>query len=196
MIILASTSAARQTLLRAAGVSFEAVPAHVDEDALTDSLLAEKYVPRDIADALAETKAVKISRRFPEALVLGCDTVLSYQGGMLGKPASPADVIQHLRLLSGQTHQLISAAAMAQAGKAVWRAIETPSLTMRTLSEDYIATYAAQHGEAVLGSVGAYHFEGIGAQLFAKVEGDYFSILGLPLLAILDYLRQRKLMPA
>lgn len=197
MILLASQSASRRRLLEAAGVVHEAVPAHVDEEALTESLRAEGHGPRDIADALAEAKGVKLSRRFPEALVLGCDTVLQLDdGSMLGKPADVAAVAQHLRILSGRSHQLISAAVMAQGGKPVWRAIQSPALTMRRLSEDFIASYAAQHGEAVLGSVGAYHFEGVGAQLFSKVEGDYFAILGLPLLPLLDYLRIRGVLPS
>jgi septum formation protein len=195
MMILASTSASRQQMLRAAGVSFEAIAPQVDEAELTASLRAEAVSPRDIADALAEAKAVKVARRFPGALVLGCDTVLCYGNDqLLDKPASVADVARHLRLLSGQTHDLISAAVFAQNGKAVWRAIETPRLTMRKLSEAYIADYVQAVGTEVLGSVGAYHLEGRGAQLFSHVAGDYFSILGLPLLAVLDYLRTRQVM--
>jgi septum formation protein len=196
MMILASTSASRQRMLRAAGVTFEAVAPQVDEVELTASLRAEAVAPRDIADALAEAKAVKVSRRFPGALVLGCDTVLRYgDNQLLDKPATVADVAQHLRILSAQTHELISAAVFAQDGKAIWRAIETPKLTMRKLSDAYIADYVQSVGAEVLGSVGAYHLEGVGAQLFTNVSGDYFSILGLPLLAVLDYLRTRKVMP-
>jgi septum formation protein len=197
MIILASTSVSRQRLLRDAGITFESVPSHVDEVELTASLLAEQVNPRMIADALAETKAIKVSRRYPGALVLGCDTVLCYgQNQMLDKPRNIIEVAEHLRLLSGQTHELISAAVFAQDGKAVWRAIETPKLTMRILSEAYITDYVQQVGTEVLGSVGAYHLEAMGAQLFTKVSGDYFSILGLPLLAVLDYLRVRNIMIA
>jgi septum formation protein len=197
MIILASTSVSRQRLLRDAGVAFEAVAPHVDEVELTASLLAEQASPRMIADALAEAKAVKVSRRYPGALVLGSDTVLCYDNNqMLDKPTNMADIAQHLRILSGQTHELISAAVFAQDGKAVWRAIETPKLTMRVLSDAYIAHYVEQVGTEVLGSVGAYHLEGRGAQLFASVSGDYFSILGLPLLAVLNYLRVRNIMVA
>jgi septum formation protein len=197
MMILASTSASRQRMLRDAGVAFEAVAPHVDEVELTASLCAEGASPRMIADALAEAKAVKVSRRFPGALVLGSDTVLCYgQNQLLDKPANVADVAKHLRILSGQTHTLISAAVFAQDGKAVWRAIETPKITMRVLSKAYIADYVERVGPQVLGSVGAYHLEGMGAQLFASVVGDYFSILGLPLLAVLDYLRIRNIMAA
>jgi septum formation protein len=197
MMILASTSVSRQRMLRDAGVAFEAVAPHVDEVELTASLLAEGASPRMIADALAEAKSVKVSRRFPGALVLGSDTVLCYgQNQLLDKPANVADVAKHLRILSGQTHTLISAAVFAQDGKPVWRAIETPKLTMRVLSEAYIADYVQRVGPQVLGSVGAYHLEGTGAQLFASVVGDYFSILGLPLLAVLDYLRVRNIMAA
>jgi septum formation protein len=197
MIILASTSASRQRLLRAAGAAFEAIAPHVDEQELTAALVAEGASARSIADALAEAKAVKVSRRFPGALVLGSDTVLSYgKGQMLDKPTNLEELAQHLRILSGQAHQLISAAVMAQDGKAVWRTIDTPTLTMRPLSEAYIADYVAQVGETVLGSVGGYHLEGLGAQLFAHISGDYFSILGLPLLPVLDYLRTRKVLPS
>jgi septum formation protein len=195
MIILASTSASRQQMLRAAGVSFEAVAPHVDEEALTAGLVAEAAPPRDIADALAEAKAVKVSRRFPGALVLGSDTVLAYgKNAMLDKPKSLDELAQHLRTLSGREHHLISAAVMAQDGKAVWRIIDTPKLTMRPLSEAFIADYVARVGDKVLTSVGGYHLEGLGAQLFAHISGDYFSILGLPLLPVLDYLRIRKLL--
>jgi septum formation protein len=197
MIKLASTSASRQQMLRAAGVSFEAIAPQVDEQELTASLLHEKASPRDIADALAQAKAVKVSRRFPGALVLGSDSVLSYgDEQMLDKPTSRVAVAQHLRILSGRSHQLISAAVMAQDGKAVWRTIETPKLTMRPLSDTYIADYVSKVGDDVQGSVGAYHLEGLGAQLFSHIEGDYFSILGLPLLAVLDYLRLRKILPS
>ncbi len=197
MIILASTSLARQQLLRAAGVPFEAVAPMVDEQELTASLLYEKASPRDIADALAEAKAVKVSRRFPGALVLGSDSVLSYgDNQMLDKPATRGAVAQHLRILSGRSHHLICAAVMAQNGKPVWRTIETPKLTMRQLSDTFIADYVANVGDIVQGSVGAYHLEGLGAQLFSHIDGDYFSIVGLPVLAVLDYLRVRKMLPA
>jgi septum formation protein len=197
MIILASTSASRQRMLNAAGVSFEAVAPHVDEVELTAALQAEMATPRMIADALAEAKAIKISRRFPGALVLGSDSVLEYgDHHMLDKPASLAQIAQHLRLLSGQTHHLISAAVMAQDGKPVWRVIDTAALTMRVLSEEFIADYVAKVGAQVMGSVGAYHLEGLGAQLFSHISGDHFSILGMPLLPVLDYLRQRKVLPS
>jgi septum formation protein len=197
MIILASTSASRQRLLTAAGVSFDAIAPYVDEQALTAGLLAEGEAPRAIADALAEAKAVKVSRRFPGALVLGSDSVLALgENTMLDKPDSLEAVAQHLRLLSGKTHQLISAAVMAQDGKPVWRSIDTATLTVRVLSEAFIADYVTQVGDRVMGSVGAYHLEGLGAQLFAHISGDYFTILGLPLLPVLDYLRTRKLLVA
>jgi septum formation protein len=184
-------------MLRAAGVRFEAIAPLVDEQELTASLLQQKASPRDIADALAEAKAVKVSNRFPGALVLGSDTVLSYgDGQMLDKPTSRASVAQHLQILSGRSHYLMSAAVIAQDGKALWRTIETPKLTMRQLSLSYIADYVADVGDVVQGSVGAYHLEGRGAQLFSHIDGDYFSVLGLPLLAVLDYLRLRKILPS
>jgi septum formation protein len=197
MIILASTSASRQRLLSAAGVCFEAVAPHVDEAALSATLLAEGSTPPMVADALAEAKAVTVSRRCPGKLVLGSDSVLSFADNqMLDKAKSLAEVAHHLRLLSGQTHQLISAAVIAQDGLVLWQTLDTSLLTMRVLSEDFIADYVTQVGQHVIGSVGAYHLEGLGAQLFTQISGDYFSILGLPLLPVLDYLRQQKVLPS
>ncbi len=197
MIILASTSVTRQRLLRAADVPFQAIAADIDEVALTTNLAAKGESPRAIAEALAEAKAIKISLLHQGALVLGSDTVLRYGvDRMLDKPKNRDDVAQHLRLLSGKDHELISAAAIAQNGEILWRATEAPQLRMRILSEDFINDYVAKVGDEVQGSVGAYHLEGLGAQLFAHISGDYFSILGLPLLAVLDYLRARQVLPS
>jgi septum formation protein len=194
-LLLASTSQSRQQMLRAAGVVFDVMASGVDEEELKLSLKAAKASPRTIADALAETKAVKVSARYPDRLVLGADTVLSFGANqMFDKPATLAEARAQLLALRGQDHVLISAAVMARGGRPVWRFIDTPRLTVRNFSESFIDQYLAQAGDAILSSVGAYHLEGLGAQLFARVSGDYFSILGLPLLAVLDYLRQQKLL--
>jgi septum formation protein len=192
MIILASQSAARRAMLAAAGVAHEAVPAHVDEDGVTAGLLAEKAGPERIADALAELKAVKISRKLPGVLVLGADSVVvTADGTLLNKPETRANAEIQLRQLAGTTHRLLSAAVIAENGLAVWRAGGSVRLTMRPLSDAFIADYLDSEGEAVLGCVGCYRIEGLGAQLFTRVEGDQFTVRGLPLLPLLDYLRVR-----
>lgn len=193
--ILASTSASRQAMLRSAGVAFEAIPPHVDEDELKASLLAQKASPRAIADALAEAKAVKVSARRPGALVLGCDQVLSFgKAEMMDKPRSLEEARQNLNLLAGKEHKLISAAVIAQNGQPIWRVVDTATLAMRSFSPEFLEDYLAREGEAVLGSVGCYRLEGLGAQLFNRLNGDFFTILGLPLLQVLDYLRERKVL--
>jgi len=192
MIILASQSPARRAMLEAAGVAFEAQPAHVDEDAMTEAMVAEAASPERIADALAELKAVKISRARPGTLVLGADSVLAAaDGALLAKPETRARAEAQLRQLSGTTHKLVSAAVVALDGQPVWRAGGAARLTMRVLSEAFIADYLDAEGEAVLGCVGCYRIEGLGVQLFSRIEGDQFVIRGLPLLGVLDYLRIR-----
>jgi septum formation protein len=195
-LILASQSAARRAMLQAAGVQHEAVPAHVDEEALTAGLQAEAASPTRIADALAELKALKISRQQPQALVLGADSVVVAADGMLiNKPEARPRAEAQLRQLAGTTHQLISAAVICQGGQPVWRQAESARLTMRRLSDAFISQYLDAEGEAVLGCVGCYRIEGLGAQLFTRIDGDQFVIRGLPLLAVLDYLRVRGVLP-
>jgi septum formation protein len=197
VIILASQSAARREMLLAAGVFHDALPARIDEDGITAGLLAEGASPARIADALAELKAVKVSRANPGRLVLGADTVVAAaDGGLIGKSGTLANAAAQLRALSGTTHQLVSAAVIAENGTAVWRADGAAKLTMRALSDEFIEDYLYQEGEAVLGCVGCYRIEAMGAQLFSQVEGDQFTIRGLPLLALLDYLRVRGVLRA
>jgi septum formation protein len=192
MIILASQSAARRAMLTAAGVAHEARPAHIDEDGVTAGLQAEKASPERIADALAELKALKLSRQNPGVMVLGADTVVvAADGQLLVKPETRERAEAQLRQLAGTTHRLISAAVVAEGGSAVWRSGASARLTMRPLSDGFIADYLDSEGEGVLGCVGCYRIEGLGAQLFARIEGDNFTIQGLPLLALLDYLRVR-----
>ncbi len=191
VITLASTSPARAAMLSAAGVAFAAVAPSVDEDAIKTGLVAEGARPDRIADALAETKAVKVSRRV-SGLVLGADQLLvTADGAMLDKPGDRAGAGAQLRRLMGAEHRLIAAAVIAENGVAVWRASDTARLTMRSLSDAFIADYLDREGDAVLWCVGTYRIEGLGAQLFTRVSGDPFVIQGLPLLAVLDYLRTR-----
>jgi septum formation protein len=197
MLVLASQSAARRAILSAAGVAHEALPAHVDEEAITAGLMAERASPERIADALAEVKALKISRLHPGALVLGADSVVvTADGSMVAKPETRPRAEAQLRTLSGTTHRLISAAVMCEAGKPVWRSAGSAKLHMRRLSDAFIADYLDAEGDAVLGCVGCYRIEGLGAQLFNRIDGDQFVIRGLPLLAVLDYLRTRGFLPS
>jgi len=192
-LVLASTSASRRAMLTAAGLVFEAVAPHVDEDAVKASL--RNLSARDLADALAELKALKVSNQRPGDLVLGCDQTLECDDGtMLDKPG--ADLADHLRLLSGRTHSLYSAVVAAESGIAVWRSVDRVKMTMRPLNEEFIADYVAREGEAAGGCVGGYRIEALGAQLFSRIEGSHFTILGLPLLPLLDWLRVRGVLPS
>ena len=191
-LVLASTSAARRAMLDAAGVRHEAVAPNVDEDALKAALVAEDASPRAVAEALAEAKAVKISQRMPGALVLGADQVLALDDGtMLDKPADRRAAAVQLRTLRGREHRLIAAAVIAVNGAAVWRFADIATLEVRAFSEAWLESYLDAESEAILGCVGSYRLEGRGVQLFSRVRGDHFTILGLPLLAVLDYLRTR-----
>jgi septum formation protein len=197
MLVLASQSTARRAMLAAAGVPHEALPAHVDEDAITAGLLAEKASPERIADALAEVKAMKISRQHPGALVLGADSVVvTADGTLINKPETRPRAEAQLRTLSGTAHRLISAAVICEAGKPVWRSAASAKLRMRSLSDRFIADYLDAEGDAVLGCVGCYRIEAMGAQLFSRIDGDQFVIRGLPLLTVLDYLRTRGFLPS
>jgi septum formation protein len=188
-LVLASKSAARRAVLEGAGVPFEAVVSGVDEDAVKASLLAEGASPREVADALAELKAIKVSRSRPD-LVVGADQTLELDGQLYDKVETLEDARARLRLLSGRPHRLHSAVVVAKDGAPIWREVATATLTMREVSEAFLDTYLSAEGDAALGSVGCYRLEGMGAQLFSKIEGDYFAILGLPLLGLLDLLRR------
>lgn len=189
MIVLASKSAARRAVLDGAGVTYEATVAGVDEDAVKASLLAEGQGPRDVADALAELKAIRVSRGRSD-LVIGADQTLDLDGRLYDKVDTVAAARDRLLELRGRTHKLHSAVVVAKAGAPIWREVVTAKLTMRDFSDDFLERYLADEGERALGSVGCYRLEGPGAQLFAKIEGDYFAILGLPLLGLLDLLRR------
>ena len=190
-LVLASASPARAKLLRNAGVEIAIDPARIDEAAVKASLLAEGAPPRDVAESLAELKARRSGARHPAALALGADQVLVHRGEILDKPASLDEARAHLRRLRGERHELVSAAVIVTQSEPVWRHVGQARLTMRPFSDDFIDDYLDRVGEAALTSVGAYQLEGIGAQLFSRVEGDYFTILGLPLLEVLGFLRAR-----
>jgi septum formation protein len=191
-LILASTSQTRARLLRAAGVKFEALPSRVDEAEVKAALLAEGFAPAAIADALAEMKALRLSTIHPEALVLGCDQILEFEGRLIDKSESLEEARALLLALAGKSHSLVTAAVLAKGGMPIWRKTERAELGMRAYGEDFLADYLAGEGEAILSSVGCYHLEGRGVQLFERVEGDYFSILGLPLLPLLAILREHE----
>lgn len=192
-LVLASLSQTRRDMLAAAGVSFEAQGAPVDEETAKASLRAQGLGARDLADALAELKARRVSTKRPGDIVLGCDQTLELDdGSMLDKPGD--QLAAQLRVLSGRTHRLHSAAVACQGGIPVWRQIETAKLSVRPLSDAFIADYVAAQGAVVSGCVGGYRIEGRGAQLFDKIEGSHFAILGLPLLPLLDWLRVRGLL--
>lgn len=194
-IILASGSQSRRALLAGAGVEAQTIKPNVDEDTARNAMRAEGVKVRDQAMQLAETKALKISRANP-GLVIGGDQMLNLDGVAFDKPADLDGAKAHLRALSGKAHYLETAIVIAENGEFVWRHLARPKLTVRTLSEEFIDHYVEACGEALLSTVGAYQLEGLGAQLFSKIEGDYFSILGLPLLPLLDYLRVRDVLPS
>ncbi|WP_297776979.1 Maf family nucleotide pyrophosphatase [uncultured Roseovarius sp.] len=190
-IILASGSAIRQTLLRNAGLSFECVTPRVDEDTVRAALLAETMSPRDIADALAELKATKVSAKHPAALVIGCDQVLDLQGQLLSKPETADEARAQLRAMQGKRHDLLSAVVICQAGRPLWRHVGLARMTVRPFSDAWLDGYMARNWPDIADCVGAYKLEAEGVRLFSRVEGDYFTVLGVPLLDLLSFLTLR-----
>ena len=193
-IILASGSASRRALLAGAGVTAQSIKPNVDEDSAKAAMRGEGMKVRDQAMQLAEMKALKVSRAQP-GLVIGGDQMLNLDGEAFDKPKDLAGAKAHLQALSGKAHHLETAIVIAENGQFVWRHLARPKLTVRMLSDRFIDQYIETCGEALLRTVGAYQLEGPGAQIFSKIEGDYFSILGLPLLPLLDYLRVRNVLP-
>ena len=194
-IILASASEIRARLLLNAGVTVEVRPARIDEEAIKQSLLMEGAPPRDIADTLAEMKARKIAEKGVSGLVLGCDQVLSFKGATLSKPHDTHEAIKQLRRLRGETHSLLSAAVLYDAGKPVWRHVGVARLNMRDFSDSYLEDYVARNWESIRWSVGGYKIEEEGIRLFKAIQGDTFIIQGLPLLELLSYLTLRGTLP-
>lgn len=194
-LILASSSEIRATLLRNAGVPIEVVKPRVDEIALRRGLEAEKAAPRDIADALAEMKAAKVGGRNPERMVLGCDQVLEFERRLLSKPDSPEQAIMQMGQMAGKRHALLSAAVIYDQGSPIWRHVGVVRLHMRELSTAYIEDYVERNWESIRWSVGGYKLEEEGARLFARIEGDYFNVLGLPLLEVLTFLAIKGVIP-
>ncbi len=190
-IILASGSHVRKKLLTNAGLSFRAQPARIDEDAIKAALAAENATPRDIADALAEFKARKVAEKHPGAVVIGTDQVLEFQGGILSKPASRDAVSEQLRALRGQQHRLLSAVVVYEDAEPVWRHVGQVRLTMRDVSDGFLNAYLDRNWPGIGDSVGGYKLEEEGIRLFSRVEGDYFTVLGLPLLDLLGFLAQK-----
>jgi len=188
-LILASASTTRAGLLRAAGIPFEIRPAQVDEDAIKDSMLAEGLEARAIADALAEAKALRVSVSRPGELVLGADQVLDFESELVSKSPDLEAAAVLLRRLRGQQHKIVTAAVLARDGMAIWRYLTVATMTMRDFTDAYLADYLAAEGEPVLSSVGCFHIEGRGLQLFSRIDGDYYSILGLPMIPLLTALR-------
>lgn len=188
-LVLASKSASRAALLAAAGLRFEQAPAGVDEDAVKASLKAEGARAGELADTLAELKAARVSPRFAGALVLGADQVLECDGEWFDKPPDLPSARRQLLRLRDRTHQLHSAAVLLRDGERIWGRTEHATLRVRGFSDDFLDRYLDRAGARVLESVGAYQLEGPGVQLFSHIEGDFFTILGLPLLPLLDFLR-------
>jgi len=188
--ILASQSASRRAMLDAAGADYVAQPARVDEDGVKAAMTGQPV--RDVADALAQLKALKVSQANPGALVLGSDSIVALADGtLLDKPVDRADAAAHLRAMSGGEHAIWSAAVIAENGAPVWRHVERARLFVRPLSEEFIQAYLDLEWPAIAGCVGCFRIEGPGVQLFSRIEGDHFTVLGMPLLPVLGYLRTR-----
>ncbi|MEP5731262.1 MAG: nucleoside triphosphate pyrophosphatase [Sulfitobacter sp.] len=190
-LVLASGSSIRTQLLQQAGVPHIVQPQRVDEEMIKQALLAEQASPRDIADTLAEMKARKGSEKNPGALVLGCDQVLDHANMILSKPTDPEDARAQLRLLRNDRHSLLSAAVIYEDGKPIWRQIGQVRLRMRELSDSYIDDYVTRNWDSIQHAVGCYKLEEEGVRLFSNIQGDYFHVLGMPLVELLNYLTLR-----
>lgn len=193
-LILASASPSRAAMLRSAGLDFSVQPARVDESEIKLALQTEGAPPSEAATALAELKAQRVSPSAGSDFVIGADQMLVCEGRWYDKPDSMQVARAQLQALRGKTHELVSAVVLARGGGIIWRHVDVARLTMRNFSDDFLDAYLAQAGEAVLSSVGAYQLEGLGVQLFSRIQGDFFTILGLPLLPLLDILRENRVL--
>ncbi len=194
-LILASNSAARKAMLRGAGLTFMAEGPDVDEAAEKARLLTQGAGPADVAQALAKLKALSVSRARPEAWVLGSDQTLEFEGRLFDRAGSAAQAEDRLRMLRGRGHSLHSGVALARDGQLEWAVLDTARLHMRDFTDAFLASYLAADGDALMSCVGGYRLEGLGAQLFTRVEGDYFTVLGMPLWPVLAALRARGVIP-
>jgi len=189
--ILASGSQIRAQMLRRAGLDIVVIPARVDEAAISAALASEGASARDLADVLAETKALRIAARHPDAMVLGADQVLDCEGVIHSKPTTPDEAVAQIRDLAGRTHRLLSAAVVCQGDRPLWRHVGEARLTMAPLSEGFVTDYVARNWPGLSETVGGYKIEEEGVRLMSRIEGDWFTILGLPLLPLLTWLRGR-----
>jgi nucleoside triphosphate pyrophosphatase len=188
-LILASSSTVRAELLRNAGVAFRVEPAAIDEAEIKAAFRAERRAAADCANALAEAKAMRVARRHPGSLVIGADQLLVCEGNWFDKPRERAAARAQLVALRGKHHELVSAVCVVRDGERLWHFVDRSTLTMRDFSDEFLEDYLDAGGAEILASVGAYRLEGVGVQLFARIEGGHFAILGLPLLPLLDFLR-------
>ena len=190
-VILASGSEIRAQMLRQSGVDFDVQVARVDEQMIREALVADGALPRDIADALAESKARKVAQKNYNAFVIGCDQVLEFNGNLLSKPKSPDEAIDQIIAMRGERHTLLSAAVIYNEGKPIWRHVGQVRLRMRDATDAYISGYVERNWDSIQNSVGGYKLEEEGVRLFHSVEGDYFDVLGMPLLPLLAFLTLR-----
>ncbi|MTI01097.1 Maf-like protein [Roseibium sp. RKSG952] len=191
-LVLASGSRIRADLMLNAGLTFEVDPANIDERAVEEPLLKSGFPPEDLASVLAEAKADNVSERRPGDLVIGADQILAFNGERYTKPEDMDAARHQLLEFAGRTHELMSAVVISRDGEAIWRTVSIARLTMRKFTPEFVGHYLARVGEAALTSVGAYQLEGPGIQLFEKIEGDYFTVLGLPMMPLLAQLRDLK----
>ena len=195
-IVLASESKTRQSILRQAGVEFDVKPARIDEEAIIKSLLTDGATTNDIVDALAEYKALRVAGSNPDGLIIGSDQILVCEKKIYSKAQNMEQAKTTLKELRGKSHQLLSAAVIFEDGKPVWRTVSRAQLFMRNYSDEYLDDYLKYCGSDILSSVGCYFLEDKGVNLFSRVQGDYFTVLGFPLLDVLEFLRNRGVIPS